>query len=87
MGKPLMLGLVIGERSVSRFMPKRPPRPPSQTWRTFLDKQLGSPASIDCFSVPLATFRVLFVFLVLIHDRRRVVHASLGMDAPEPRDI
>jgi hypothetical protein len=50
-GELLMLGIDIGERSVSRFMPKRPPKPPSQTWRTFLDNHLGSLASIDFFTV------------------------------------
>ena len=58
-GELLMLGVVISERSVSRFMPKRPPKPPSQTWRTFLDNHLGSLASIDFFTVPTATFRIL----------------------------
>jgi transposase InsO family protein len=36
-GKLLKLGIDVGERSVSRFMPPRPRKPPSQTWRTFLD--------------------------------------------------
>jgi len=70
----LKLGIDIGERSVSRFMPPRPRKPPSQTWRTLLDNHLGSLASIDFFTVPTAAFRVLYVFLVLSHDRRRVVH-------------
>jgi transposase InsO family protein len=76
-GELLKLGIDIGERSVSRFMPKRPPKPPSQTWRTFLDNHLGSLASIDFFTVPTATFRVLYVFFVLAHDRRRVVHFNV----------
>ena len=48
----LKLGIDISERSVSRFMPKRERKPPSQTWRTFLDNHLGSLASIDFFTVP-----------------------------------
>jgi putative transposase len=76
-GELLKLGFVISERSVSRFMPKRPAKPPSQTWRTFLDNHLGALASIDFFTVPTATFRVLFVFLVLVHERRRVVHFNV----------
>jgi hypothetical protein len=58
-------------------MSKRERKPPSQTWRTFLDNQLGSLASIDFFTLPTATFRVLFVFLVLVHNRRRVVHFNV----------
>jgi putative transposase len=76
-GELLKLGIDIGERSVSRFMPPRPRKPPSQTWRTFLDNHRGSLASIDFFAVPTATFRVLFVFFVLRHDRRRVVHCNV----------
>src|SRR5450432_1009821 len=76
-GELLKLGIDIGERSVSRFMPPKPRKPPSQTWRTFLDNHVGSLASIDFFTVPTATFRVLYVFLVLAHDRRRVLHFNV----------
>jgi putative transposase len=51
-GELLKLGVVVSERSVSRFMPKKPRKPPSQTWRTFLDNHLTSLASIDFFTVP-----------------------------------
>jgi transposase InsO family protein len=76
-GELLKLGIDIGERSVSRFMPPKPRKPPSQTWRTFLDNHVGSLASIDFFTVPTATFRVLYVFFVLAHDRRRVLHFNI----------
>src|SRR5450631_3587515 len=76
-GELLKLGIDIAERSVSRFMPPKPRKPPSQTWRTFLDNHVGSLASIDFFTVPTATFRVLYVFFVLAHDRRRVLHFSV----------
>jgi transposase InsO family protein len=76
-GELLKLGIVISEREVSRLMPPRTPKPPSQTWRTFLDNHLGALASIDFFTVPTATFRVLYVFFVLAHDRRRVLHFNL----------
>jgi transposase InsO family protein len=76
-GELLKLGIVVSERSVSRFMPKKTHKPPSQSWRAFLDNHLGSLASIDFFTVPTATFRVLFVFLVLVHERRRVVHFNV----------
>ena len=76
-GELLKLGIDVGERSVSRFMPPKSRKPPSQTWRTFLDNHIGSLASIDFFAVPTATFRVLYVFLVLSHDRRRILHWNL----------
>jgi hypothetical protein len=49
-------------------------KPPSQTWRTFLTNHQPQTAAIDFFTVPTATFRVLFVFVVLAHERRRVLH-------------
>ncbi len=52
----------------------RHPRPPSQTWRTFLGNHVGCLASIDFFTVPTVSFAVLFVFIVLRHERRRIVH-------------
>jgi putative transposase len=48
--------------------------PKGQTWRTFLTNHLAQTAAIDFFTVPTATFRALFVFVVLSQERRRVVH-------------
>jgi len=48
--------------------------PKGQTWRTFLTNHLAQTVAIDFFTVPTATFRVLFVFVVLSQERRRVVH-------------
>ena len=75
-GELLKLGLDIGESSVSKYM-VRSARPPSQTWRTFLDNHLQQLASIDFFTVPTIRFQVLYVFLVLAHDRRRIVHCNV----------
>jgi hypothetical protein len=49
-------------------------KPPSQTWRTFLENHLTQTVSIDFFTVPTIRFQVLYVFLVLAHDRRRILH-------------
>src|SRR5438445_5912186 len=68
-GELLKLGLDISQCSVARLMPRRP-RPPSQTWRTFLQNHLADLVSVDFFVVPTATFRVLYVFVVLLHRRR-----------------
>ena len=54
-------------------------KPPSQTWRTFLDNHIPDIAAIDFFTVPTATFRVLFCFIVLRHDRRRVAHFNVTL--------
>jgi putative transposase len=47
----------------------------------FLDNHIQTLVSVDFFTVPTVTFKVLFVFVVLAHDRRRVVHYSVT-DAP-----
>ena len=52
-------------------------RPPSQTWRTFLDNHVTQLVSIDFFTVPTLRFQILYVFLVLAHDRRRIVHCNV----------
>src|SRR5438105_11736048 len=75
-GELLKLGIAVAPSTVARYLP-RPRKPPSQTWLTFLTNHLAQTAAIDFFTVPTATFRVLFVFLVLSHDRRRVVHFGM----------
>jgi putative transposase len=72
-GELKMLGIEISERTVSRILRKLP-RPPSQTWKTFLHNHLGQMVSIDFFTVPTITMRVLFAFIVLEHRRREVLH-------------
>ena len=72
-GELLKLGIAVAQSTVARYLP-RSRKPPSQTWRTFLTNHLAQTVGIDFFTVPTATFRVLFVFVVLSHERRRVVH-------------
>ena len=59
--------------SVSKYL-VRPWRQPSQTWRTFLENHIDSMVSVDFFTVPTIRFQVLYVFLVLAHQRRRIIH-------------
>jgi putative transposase len=75
-GELLKLGIEIGETSVSKYMVRRR-RPPSQTWRTFLDNHVKNMVSVDFFTVPTIRFQILYVFLVLAHDRRRIVHFAI----------
>jgi transposase InsO family protein len=79
-GELLMLGFEVGEATVSRYMPVRR-KPPSQTWRAFLRNHTQELVSIDFFVLPTATFRILYVCLVLEHERRRIVHFNVT-DAP-----
>ncbi len=75
-GELLKLGIEISERTVSRLMPMDG-KPPSQTWRAFLNNHVKDLVSVDFFTVPTVSFRVLFVFAVLSHHRRRVVHFNV----------
>ena len=73
----LLLGHYVAERTVAKYM-VRIRKPPSQTWRTFLANHVPNIAACDFFTVPTATFRVLYVFLILRHDRRQVVHFNVN---------
>ena len=75
-GELLKLGIDIGESSVSKYM-VHGRKPPSQTWRTFLENHAQQLVSIDFFTVPTIRFQVLYVFLVLAHDRRRILHFNV----------
>jgi len=75
-GELKMLGITISERTVSRIL-RGLRRPPTQTWKTFLHNHLGQSVSIDFFTVPTITMKVLFVFIVLEHRRRQVLHFNV----------
>jgi putative transposase len=79
-GELLKLGITVSQATVSKYM-ARHRKPPSQSWRTFLTNHAKDIVSVDFFTVPTATFRVLFVFLVLSDQRRRIVHFNVT-DSP-----
>jgi transposase InsO family protein len=70
------LGIEVAKSTVEKYKP-RGERLPSPTWRTFLELHLKELVAVDFFVVPTASFKVLFVFLVLSHDRRRIVHFNV----------
>src|SRR5438552_1847458 len=75
-GELLKLGLTVSQATVSKYMPRQR-RPPSQVWRTFLKNHAQDLIALDFFTVPTATFRVLFVLVVLSHGRRRLRHFNI----------
>jgi putative transposase len=75
-GELLKLGLTVSQATVSKYM-VGPRRPPSQAWRTFLRNHAPDLIALDFFTVPTATFRVLFGLVVLTHSRRRLVHFNV----------
>ena len=75
-GELLKLGIDVSQATVSKYM-VRQRKPPSQSWRAFLSDHAHNIVSIDFFTVPTATFRVLYVFVVLDNARRRIVHFNV----------
>ena len=75
-GELMKLGISISQAAVSKYL-VRHRKPPSQTWRSFLGNHVKDLVSADFFTLPTATFRVLFVFVVLHHERRRIVHINV----------
>jgi putative transposase len=72
-GELLKLGIELAQATVAKYMVRKP-KPPSQTWKTFLTNHLKDIVSTDFFVVPTVNFRLIFVFLVLSHERRRPIH-------------
>jgi transposase InsO family protein len=74
----MLLGYIVAESTVAEYM-CRHRKLPSQTWRTFLENHVGDIAAIDFFVVPTVRFQLLYCFIVLRHDRRRVVHFNVAV--------
>ena len=70
------LGIDVSDSTVRRYRPHGI-SPPSQTWRSFLANHVREIVAIDFFVVPTATFRVLYVLLIMFHDRRRILHFNV----------
>ena len=70
------LGIDVSATTVGKYM-IRHRKAPSPTWRTFLDNHVKDTVAVDFFVVPTATFEVLFVFLMLAHDRGRILHFNV----------
>jgi putative transposase len=70
------LGVRVSESTVRKYKP-RIRKPPSQTWKTFLSNHAHDIVAVDFFIVPTITFRLLYVFIVMSHERRRVIHFNV----------
>src|SRR5712692_6365048 len=75
-GELLKLGIDVCQATVAKYIVRRR-QPPSQTWRTFLRNHIGQIVAADFFVVPTATYRLLFVLVLLAHDRRRIRHVAV----------
>lgn len=75
-GELLKLGFTIAQTTVAKYIGRRRPRP-SPTWRTFVANHAQQLVAADFFVVRTATYRLLFVLVLLAHDRRRIVHVAV----------
>jgi putative transposase len=75
-GELRKLGLNVAKSTVEKYRP-RVRKPSSPTWKTFLNNHVHDIVACDFFLVPTATCRVLFVFIMLAHERRRIVHFNV----------
>jgi len=70
------LGIDVAKATVEKYR-VRPRKPPSPAWRAFLANHVRELVSLDFFMVPTVRFNVLFVLIILTHDRRRIVHFNI----------
>lgn len=75
-GELLKLGIEISQAGVGKYMVRRP-RSPSPTWRSFLHNQADGIATIDMFVVASASFKLLYVMVILGHDRRSILRMAV----------
>jgi putative transposase len=74
----LKLGFDVSERTVSRWLRRRPRKPQrAKQWKTFLENHREAIAAMDFFTVPTITFGVLYCFFVIAYDRRRILHFNV----------
>jgi putative transposase len=76
-GELLKLGITVAQRTVSKYIVQRPCRSSPQKWTTFLRNHLGEMVSVDFLTVPTLNFQVLYVFIVLSHARRKILHFNV----------
>jgi len=73
-----MLGFEVSETTVTRWMRRVPRRPePAERWLAFLRNHREAIAAMDFFTLPTLTFKVLYCFFLISHDRRRVLHFNV----------
>lgn len=76
-GELLKLGLVVSNRSIRRYRWRRVRPGDHQRWRTFLTNQLRGIWAADLFVVQTVSYRILYVFFLLRHDRREWIHFNV----------
>ena len=75
-GELRKLGIEVAKSTVEKYR-LRPRKPSSPTWKSFLQNHVQDRIATDFFVVPTVTYKILFVFVILAHERRRVVHFNI----------
>jgi putative transposase len=75
-GELQKLGIMVAKSTVEKYRPKHR-KPSSPTWKAFLTNHGQDLVALDFFTVPTGMFRVLFVLVILAHERRRIVHCNV----------
>jgi transposase InsO family protein len=75
-GELLKLGIEVAQSTVAKYM-ARSERGRSQTWKTFLHNHTAGIGAMDFLIVPTVGFRLLFVLVILRHERRRLISLSV----------
>ena len=75
-GELLKLGIEVAQSTVAKYM-ARNGRGRSQTWKTFLHNHAAGIGAMDFLIVPTVGFRLLFVLVILRHERRRLISLSV----------
>jgi len=78
------LGLDVSQATVSRYLPKRPAPDKVERWKKFLRNHLPDIAAMDFFTIPTASFKLLYGFFVVHHDRRRILHINVTENPTAP---
>jgi transposase InsO family protein len=75
----LKLGIRVSPRTVRKYMPKRPPGRPrgDQRWVTFLRNHAKAIIACDFFVAVTVTFQLVYVFVLIHHASRRLVHFNV----------
>ncbi len=77
-GELLKLGLVTSERTVSGLLRRYRRKPPSQTWKTFIKNHMTGMVAVDFLVAPTIRFRMLYVWAILSHANRQVIHFNVA---------
>ncbi len=75
-GELKMLGIKVSDATVRKYR-VRVAKPSSQSWKTFLANHSKEIRAVDFFVLPTFRFKLLFCFVVLSHDRRKILHTAV----------